>query len=196
MFDIAINTLISTFGYFGIFILMVIESTFIPLPSEIILIPAGYLAYVGHFNFWLVIIIGTIGSIVGSVISYWIGKRLGRAYLLNHSKMFFIKKEKLLKIDDYFKNHGPVTVFISRLVFGARHVISIVSGFADMNFWKFIGWTVLGALIWNTFLTGVGFFIGSQATGIINYYKIGVALLITIIVIVCGIIYMKKRVKI
>jgi len=194
---LAINSLIFTLGYLGIIILMAIESSFIPLPSEIVLIPAGYLIYIGHMNFWLVLVASIIGSIIGSALSYLIGKHLGRAYLLNHSKMFFIKKEKLLKVDDYFKNHGPVTVFISRLVFGVRHVISLVAGFANMKFWKFMGFTILGATIWNLFLIFVGYYVGGQVSGtVVNYVNlIGIGV-VTVGVIVFGIIYMKRKVKI
>jgi len=197
MFDIAVTSLVSTLGYLGIIILMAIESSFIPLPSEVILIPAGYLVYAGHMNFFLVFIASVIGSFIGSAISYGIGKKLGRAYLLSHSKMFFIEKEKLLKVDDYFKNHGSVTVFVSRLVFGVRHVISLVAGFANMDFWRFIGWTVLGASVWNLFLISLGYYVGGQVSGsVVNYVNLIGAAVVTIAVTVIGIIYMKRRVKI
>jgi membrane protein DedA with SNARE-associated domain len=194
---LAINSLVFTLGYLGIIILMGIESSFIPLPSEVILIPAGYLVYTGHMNFFLVLISSIIGSFIGSAVSYGIGKHLGRAYLLKHSKMFFIKKERLLKVDDYFENHGTITVFISRLVFGVRHVISLVAGFANMNFWKFIGWTVLGASIWNLFLICLGYYVGGQVSGsVVNYVNLIGAAVVTIAVTVIGIIYMKRSVKI
>jgi len=197
MFDLAISSLINTLGYLGITILMIIESTFIPLPSEIILIPAGYLIYIGELNFWIVLIVSILGSLIGSIFSYFIGKYFGRSYLLSHSRMFFIKKEKLLKIDTYFNKHGPITVFISRLVFGARHIISLVAGFADMKFWKFCFWTVLGAGIWNFFLIFVGYYVGEQVSGkVVNYANlIGIGV-ITLSVIIFGIIYTQKKLKI
>jgi len=192
-----LNSLIYTVGYFGVFILMAIESSFIPFPSEIIMIPAGYLASIGKFNFWLVVLFGVLGSIAGAVINYMIGKYLGRVYLLSHSKMFFIKKESLLKADVYFKEHGGKTTFIGRLIPVVRQYISLPAGFANMHFGKFVFFTALGSFVWVFFLTTLGFFIGEQlSSSIINYYNLIIIAVIAISAIAVGYIYTKKKLKI
>ncbi len=194
---LSLNTLMFTLGYFGVFLLMTLESSFIPFPSEVILIPAGYLASTGQFNFWIIIIIAIAGSLLGAGINYTIARYFGREYLLSHSKMFFIKKESLLKIDDYFIKHGGKTTFIGRLIPLVRQYISLPAGFAKMDLKKFILYTGLGAGIWCLFLTSLGYFIGEQVSEtIVKSYNLILLILIFVIVLVIGWIYLKKKVKI
>lgn len=181
-------------GYIWIILLMAIESTVIPLPSELILIPAGYLVYTGKLNMIIVIVCSLIGSMLGSILSYYLGKRFGRAYLLAHERMFFIKKEKILVLDKLFNAHGSITVLISRWIIGIRHVISIASGLAGMNFKKFALYTGIGAVTWNAFLVFLGYYLSEQALApVLSYTKIIGAIVITIVIIVFGIAYLKKK---
>jgi len=194
---LSLNSLIYTLGYFGVFLLMTLESSFIPFPSEVVLIPAGYLVSIGHFNFFEIVIVGILGSLVGAGINYTIARYLGRTYMLSHSKMFFIKKESLLKIDDYFNKHGGKTTFIGRLIPMVRQYISLPAGFANMDLRKFLFYTALGSGIWCLFLTSLGYFIGEQiSTTIVKSYNLIIIILLFIAVLVFGWIYLKKKVKI
>jgi membrane protein DedA with SNARE-associated domain len=154
--------LIDKLGYLGIFVLMAIESSFIPLPSEIIIPPAGYLVYKNEMNFYLVIISGTLGSLIGALANYYISLVLGRPFLVKYGKYFFISNKRLFYIEKYFKSHGEITTFIGRLLPGVRHYISIPAGLGKMNIIKFISYTLLGAGIWVIILTYVGYFIGGN----------------------------------
>ena len=167
-----LSFLIYNFGYLGVFVLMTIESSFIPFPSEIILIPAGYLAFKGDLNIFLIIAFAVIGSVIGALINYYIGYYLGKKYLLKHKKIFFIKEKHLLKSENFFKKHGNLATFIGRLIPVVRQYISIPAGFSNMKLSKFIFWTFSGALIWSTFLTLLGYLLGGTlSNSIIHIYN-------------------------
>lgn len=175
--------IISSTGYIGVFLLMALESTMIPLPSELVMPFAGYLAYTGQFNFYLVCIISTIGTIFGSLFSYYIGKYGGEPFLERYGKYFLINKSDLKKTHDYFKKHGEKTIFFSRFIPVVRHLISIPAGIADMNLKKFILYTFIGGLIWNTFLAYLGYQLGKnwaivhEYTKPLSYAMVGIILL-------------------
>lgn len=189
-----LSSLIYSLGYFGIFILMTIESSFIPFPSEIIIIPAGYLAYQGDLNLTLVIIVGIIGSIFGALINYFIGKKLGRKYILKHQKLFFINKKHLINSELFFKRYGGITTFIARLIPVVRQYISLPAGFSNMNLSRFILWTSLGVSIWVIFLAFLGFFIGnSLSMEVISIYNWIILSVLGISIIIVTFIYFKKR---
>jgi membrane protein DedA with SNARE-associated domain len=143
-----ITNQVMSLGYFGIIFLMFIESSFIPFPSEIIMIPAGYLAYRGYFNIYLVIICGIIGSVLGASLNYWIAYKFGRPFLHNNAEKFFLTKERLKKVELFFQRHGAFSTFFGRLVPVIRQYISFPAGLARMNFLKFVIYTGLGAGIW------------------------------------------------
>ncbi len=158
-------------GYPGIFLLMAIESSFIPFPSEVVLIPAGYLAYKGEMNIFLILFFAVLGSLVGAFINYFIALHLGRRFILRFGKYFFISKETLTKLDDFFQNHGHISTFTGRLIPGIRQLISIPAGIAKMNLVQFSVYTALGALIWSLVLTLLGYFIGEQQELLQRYLK-------------------------
>jgi membrane protein DedA with SNARE-associated domain len=173
---------------------MTIESSFIPFPSEIIIIPAGYLAYQGDLNLTLVIIVGIIGSIFGALINYFIGKKLGRKYILKHQKLFFINKKHLINSELFFKRYGGITTFIARLIPVVRQYISLPAGFSNMNLSRFILWTSLGVSIWVIFLAFLGFFIGnSLSMEVISIYNWIILSVLGISIIIVTFIYFKKR---
>ena len=163
--------LIFDWGYLGIFIMMAIESSFIPFPSEIVLIPAGYLASEGQMSLGMIMSAALGGSMVGAFINYFLALTLGRKILQNYGKYFFIKESALEKMDDYFQKHGHISTFIGRLIPGIRQLISIPAGLARMNLVVFSTYTALGAGIWALILTLLGYFIGENQELIDTYLK-------------------------
>ena len=164
-------------NYTNITLLMTIESSFIPFPSEIVIPPAAYVASKpeSDLNIFLVILFGTLGAIIGALINYYLALWLGRPiiYKFADSKLghlCLLSSEKIKKAEDYFNDHGKVSTFIGRLVPGIRQLISIPAGLAKMNLGSFILYTTLGAGIWNTILAFIGYLAHGQAD-LINKYS-------------------------
>jgi len=162
-------TTIGALGYPGIFLLMAMESSVIPVPSELVMPPAGYLAAQGRMNIWLAIFMGTAGSLVGAYANYYTAHYLGRPLLLKYGKYVWITEEKFAKVEQYFKDHGEISTFIGRLLPVIRHLISLPAGLAGMNHVKFTIYTLAGAGIWVTILTWIGYFIGANQELIMQY---------------------------
>ena len=168
----AINWLVSTIGamgYTGIFLLMAMESSVIPIPSEVVMPPAGYLAQQGKMDMLLVILSGTFGSLVGAYANYFAARYLGRPLLLKYGKYVWITEEHFDKVEKYFKDHGEISTFIGRLLPVVRHLISLPAGLAGMSHLKFTAYTLLGAGIWVTVLSWIGYFIGQNQELIMKY---------------------------
>lgn len=146
-------------GYWGIIVLMAMESSVIPVPSEIVIPPAAFLAAQGHLSFAGVILAGTLGSYIGAAISYWISRWLGRAIILRFGKYFFIGPEKLARAEIWLERYEADGVFFARLLPVIRHLISIPAGIVRMNFWIFSVATIAGSAIW----CGVLAFLGDRA---------------------------------
>ncbi len=164
-------------NYTNITILMTIESSFIPFPSEIVIPPAAYVASKpeSDLNIFLVVLFGTLGAIIGALINYYLALWLGRPiiYKFADSKLghlCLLSSDKIKKAEDYFNDHGKVSTFIGRLVPGIRQLISIPAGLAKMNMGSFILYTTLGAGIWNTILAFIGYLAHGQAD-LINKYS-------------------------
>jgi len=187
--------LIFDWGYVGIFILMAIESSFIPFPSEIVLIPAGYLAYKGDMNIFAILSSGVAGSLVGAFINYYLALLLGRKFLEKYGKYFFISNEALIKLDNYFKKHGHISTFSARLIPGIRQLISIPAGLAKMNIIEFSIFTTLGASIWALILTLLGYFIGQNEELINSYLKQITIVTAVFVVILISIYYFYQKRK-
>jgi len=144
-------------NYLTILILMALESTFIPVPSEIVIPPAAWKAAAGGLNIWFVIISATMGAIIGALINYSLARWLGRAIVYSFAeskigKLFLLNKQKVEHAEAYFVRHGRSSTFIGRLVPGVRHLISIPAGLAKMNIKQLILFTALGSAIWHTVL--------------------------------------------
>jgi membrane protein DedA with SNARE-associated domain len=151
-------------NYFTVALLMAIESTFLPLPSEIVIPFAAYKAGQGDLNVFLVVLAGTVGALCGSLINYTLAYYLGRpiVYRLADSKigkMFLLSKEKVVHAEEYFIRNGRTSTFIGRLVPGIRHLISIPAGLAKMNLRDFMLYTFVGAGIWNIILAIIGYYL-------------------------------------
>ena len=180
--------LIFDWGYLGIFLLMVVESSFIPFPSEIVLIPAGYLASEGEMS--MIAIMGSAvgGSLVGAFINYFLAFTLGRKILEKYGKYFFIKESTLLKMDNYFAKHGHISTFTGRLIPGIRQLISIPAGLARMSLIEFSIFTTLGAGIWSLILTLLGYFIGSNEE-LIHTYLSEITFVVIMLLVLLGLWY-------
>jgi len=182
-------------GYWGIFLLMFLESTFFPFPSEIIMIPAGYLAYQGEMNVYLVILVGIFGSVAGALFNYYLAMHFGRAFILRYGKYFFIKEETLDKLEAFFIKHGELSTFNGRLIPGIRQLISLPAGLARMNLWTFSFYSALGAGIWVIVLVALGYLLGSNEELISEYLQSAtlIALLCVILITIFYIVRNKRR---
>ncbi|WP_457745421.1 DedA family protein [Sulfurimonas sp.] len=185
-------TLIFDWGYVGIFIMMAIESSFIPFPSEIVLIPAGYLASKGEMGLMPIMLSALGGSLLGAFVNYYLAITLGRKFLLRFGKYFFISEEALLKMEAYFKKHGHISTFTGRLIPGIRQLISIPAGLAKMNIIEFSLFTALGAGIWALILTLLGYYIGENET-LINQYLKEITYGVVGLLFIMGLVYFKYQ---
>jgi membrane protein DedA with SNARE-associated domain len=177
---------ISGFGYLGIAGLMALESACIPIPSEVVMPFAGYLTTAGQFSLFWIIIFGAIGNLIGSIIAYWVGVFGGRPFIEKYGKYILIRKEELDRADIFFKRHGSLSVFFSRLLPIVRTFISLPAGIAKMPFWKFSFYTFFGSLFWSAILAYVGVFLGGNWRNIEIYFRkfdwiIGILLIVGII---------------
>lgn len=161
--------LIDLFGYTGVFITSVIEGTLIPIPNELTLIPAGYLASKGSFHLLPLFIVAILGNLIGCFISYFIGFHYGRAFIMKYGYLFLLSKKKIKKIDIFFEKYGTFSVLIGRIAPGLKHFISIPAGLAKMNFLIFSLYSLIGGAVWVSFLITLGYFIGDNAALISKY---------------------------
>ncbi len=193
----AILSIIGELGYLGIFMGMTIESSFFPFPSEVILIPAGALIARGEMAFFPVFFAGLLGSIVGALISFFLAFFLGRKtvdlLISKYGKFLFITRKKLKKSDYYFKKHGEITIFVSRLIPLVRQIISLPAGFSKMSLLKFVLFTALGAGIWTALLIYVGFFFGSQVESTLKLITLTIMLLSLLLIIAYILVNKKKK---
>jgi membrane protein DedA with SNARE-associated domain len=193
--------LIGQLGYIGILIGMTIESSFVPFPSEVILIPAGTLVARGEMSFLLVFLAGLAGSLAGALINYFLALYLGRnvikKLIARYGNFFLLNEKGMQKTEHFFRNHGEITTFIGRLIPIIRQLISLPAGFAKMNLTRFILFTSLGAGIWGAILIYLGYLFGTNQTLIeenLNSLTIWF-LLISLIIVIIYIIYHKKKCK-
>ena len=159
-----LTSLLNNLTYGAIFILMLLESTVIPVPSELVIAPAAYHAASGDLHVWLVILLGTLGADVGATINYLGGYYLGRPIIYRFANsrlghMCLLNQEKVEKSEKYFDDHGMVATITGRLIPGIRHLISIPAGLAKMKYWQFILYTTLGAGVWNCILASLGWYL-------------------------------------
>lgn len=167
-----VNWLIATIGsmgYIGIFLLMALESSLVPIPSEIIMPPAGYLVHEGKMGLVPVILSGTLGSLFGAYLNYFAAHYLGRPFLLKYGSYVLITEEHFRKVEVYFASHGEISTFIGRLLPVIRHLISLPAGLAGMDHIKFATYTLLGSFLWVSILTAFGYFLGKNEALIQEY---------------------------
>ena len=197
---------LNNLNYWWIIALMAIESSFIPFPSEVVMIPAAYMACAeGEMSIPMVIVCGTIGALIGAMINYALSYFLGRpiVYAFANSRIghiCLIDAEKVKKAEDYFDRHGAVSTLIGRMIPAIRQLISIPAGLARMNLVKFTIFTCLGAATWNSILVGIGVACHSsmpkdELIGIVSHYShiIGYTAITLVIAVIAYLIYKGRK---
>lgn len=201
-----ITSMLGHLNYGTIFVLMLLESTVIPVPSELVVAPAAYHAAGGNLDMWLVILFSTLGADVGATINYLAGWYLGRPiiYKFTNSKwghLCLLNQEKVEKSERYFEKHGMVATITGRLLPGIRHLISIPAGLSRMNYWKFLLYTTIGAGAWHSILALLGHYmhafvpeeqLNEKILEYGEYIKFG---LIILVIIVCLYFLLKWYIK-
>jgi membrane protein DedA with SNARE-associated domain len=153
---------IGKLGYAGIVALMFLESSFFPFPSEVVLPPAGYLAWKGEMSFAAVVACGIAGSVLGAVFNYWFALRFGRPFLIRYGRYFFVSEDSIEKADAFFARHGHISTLVGRLLPVIRQYISLPAGVARMKLGVFILYTSIGAGLWVVVLTLAGYLLGEH----------------------------------
>lgn len=194
--------IIEQFGYFGVFFLILIENVFPPIPSEVILLFSGFFSSYTSLSIFYMILASTLGSFLGAIILYYIGKifnkeRLKKIVNGRLGKILFLKENDIDKADEWFDNKGNKSVFFCRFVPIVRSLISIPAGMSEMPMGKFIIYTICGSMIWNTVLICLGYRLGSNWEYVLTILDKYQMLVIVILVIIFGYViikfYRKKR---
>ena len=184
-------------GYPGIVILMAMESSILPVPSELVMPPAGYLAAKGEMSFVLAVACGVLGSILGALANYYGAHWIGGPFLRRYGKYVFLSQAALARSERFFAQHGEFSTFVGRLFPVVRHLISIPAGLHRMSLPKFIGYTALGSFVWCTILTSIGYALGRNEAVLPNdevkRYVTWAILALIPIVAVGALVYVRRR---
>jgi membrane protein DedA with SNARE-associated domain len=186
------NHALQTGGYPAIALMMAVESSLFPLPSEIVIPPAAHLAYAYpekfHLTIWGIIIAGTIGSWLGATVMYWVARVAGRPFVMRFGKYFFISMEKIEGAERWAAHYGSMGIFISRLLPVVRHLIGIPAGIVRMNYLKYSAFTILGSAIWCSVLCWLGVKMGQDESLMKGEYH-RITLWLAGIMVVLGVMY-------
>lgn len=189
-----VTFVISNLGYPGVIFLMILDSAMIPIPSEIILVFSGYLVTTGTFEPVSVILAGSFGNVVGSILTYYFGLKFGRLFVLRFGKYFFIKENHLEYTEKLFQKYGDKISFLGRLLPAIRTYISLPCGIAKINLFKYSIYTFFGSVIWNTMFTYIGIQLGSNWQDIDNY-SIYLEIVTVCVIVVFVIWFITKMLK-
>lgn len=192
------TSVISSTGYFGIFILMTLESMVAPVPSELVMPFAGFLVADGKLSLWLVVVVSTLASITGSLLSYFIAYFGEKELIHKFGKFVLLDKDELEWTQRWFLRHGSITILISRFIPVIRHLISIPAGLARMDLKRFILFTAVGATAWNSFLLWVGIQLRERWQLVEQYSKPLDVIMVVLIVVAVGYYaykHLKKKVQ-
>jgi membrane protein DedA with SNARE-associated domain len=189
---------VASLGYPGLFLLVVAESTLVPVPSTLVFPFAGFLAAKGIFSLPIVLALNSLGALVGSGISYWIGAAGGKPLLLKYGKYVLIRRKDIEKTEAWFANHGKATILIARFVPVVRHIISMPAGIARMRLVPFFVQTFVGATLWGGFLILLGYYMGEHWDTVANKIKrfdlvIGVTIVVAVLVFAVRFYVKRKR---
>ena len=185
-------------GYPGIVALMALESSILPVPSELVMPPAGYLAAKGQMSFPVVLLCGVLGSIIGALANYYGAQLIGRPLIQRYGKYVLLSERNLLRSERFFAEHGEISTLIGRLFPVVRHLVSIPAGLHRMPLPKFILYTALGAAVWCAILTWIGYFLGQHEAAlrseeIHRYVTWALLMLMPLTVVVIWIYVLRRR---
>ena len=190
-----VKNTVSSWGYSGIFVLMVLESSSLPIPSEVILPFTGYLVSSGQLNLWITIAVATLAAIVGSLIDYYIGLKGIEALTKRRvlGRVLF-SMDQLAFADKWVSKYGSLTIFLARLIPGIRTLISFPAGAAKMPLTKFLVYTTAGCLLWNSLLIYVGYYLGNNWTEVasVSHYIL-IAVAVGLAVLISGYLIWRRR---
>lgn len=191
----AIQHFVQSVGYPGLFALIMLESTLVPIPSELVMPFAGYLAHTGEFSLPVILIINSVAALVGSGICYWIGKAGGKPLLVKYGKFIGVRRKDIERTESYFSRHGKATILIGRFLPVVRHIISIPAGIARMPLPAFFLQTFIGATIWGSVLILIGYELGNWATIAekLKHVDLLVGLAILVVMLAFGIRFVLRR---
>jgi len=184
-------------GYPGIVALMALESSILPVPSELVMPPAGYWAAKGEMNFVIAVACGVLGSVIGALANYYGAHWIGGPFLRRYGKYIFLTESALARSERFFAQHGEFSTFVGRLFPVVRHLISIPAGLHRMSLPKFIGYTALGSFVWCTILAGIGYALGRNEAALRNeevkrYVTWTIVALIPIVAVAAA-VYVRRR---
>jgi membrane protein DedA with SNARE-associated domain len=188
-----ITQLISSWGYAGIFVTMTLESALIPIPSEAVIPFAGFLAYMGEMNIWLIVLVSTFANLVGSIVAYVIGKYLGRGFIERYGKYVLLNMKHLELVERWFDKYGSLTVLFSRMLPVIRTYNALPAGMGKMNIFKFCLYTFLGSIPWNLALVFVGYLL-KENWNTLERYSLYIDIL-AILVAAAVIFFVAKRIR-
>ena len=196
-----ITSLVSTYGYLGIFIAAFAETIFPPIPSELIFPLAGFVSFKSNFTYFETFLMassGAVGATFGAIVIYLVSFKIGRIAIVKLGKYVFVSEKKIESAERWFKKYGVYAVFLGRMAPGVRELISVPAGIARMPFAKFVTFTFFGSLIWSVFLVFSGYFLGnsweSMSETLSDYFTIiSVIVLLSIALVILYFVYYGKR---
>ena len=193
-----VQDIVLQLGYPGLFLLITLESTLVPIPSELVMPFAGFMASQGEFSLPLVLVINSVAALVGSGICYWIGAAGGKPLLVRYGKYVFIREKDIEKTELFFAKHGKMTILIGRFLPVVRHFISIPAGIARMPLGSFFTQTFIGSTVWGSFLIVVGYELGVNWESVAKQFKrvdllIGSAILLVLVALAIRFVIRRRR---
>jgi membrane protein DedA with SNARE-associated domain len=193
-----VQSVVVDLGYPGLFLLIMLESTLVPIPSELVMPFAGYLAWHGDFSLPIVIVINTVAAVVGSGLCYWIGAAGGKRLLERYGKYVLIRQKDIAKTESWFQRHGKATILVGRFLPVVRHIISVPAGIARMPLGAFFVQTAIGATVWGTFLILLGYELGANWDSVAKRIKsvdllIGIAIIAVFLAIAIRFVVRRRR---
>jgi membrane protein DedA with SNARE-associated domain len=193
-----VQGIVRDLGYPGLFALIFLESTLIPIPSELVMPFAGFMASQDVFSLPLVLVINSVAALAGSLTCYAIGRVGGKPFVQRYGKWFFLSPKDLLRMEEYFAKRGKATILIGRFLPVVRHIISIPAGIAGMPVGSFALQTFIGSTIWGSLLICIGYFLGKNWEGVARTFKrvdliVGVLIILTVAALVIRFIMKRRR---
>jgi len=193
-----VQGIVSDLGYPGLFLLITLESTLVPIPSELVMPFAGALAESGRFSLVAVLVINSVAALLGSGLCYWLGAAGGRPLLLRYGKYIFVRKKDIEKTEAYFAKHGKAVILIGRFLPVIRHIISVPAGISRMPLKAFFLQTFIGSTIWGTVLIMIGYELGANWESVAGKAKridlvIGVVIVLALVALAIRFMLRRRR---